>query len=228
LNLPQEALEVKRLKNLKKAEIRDKMEKIKKVAGLQDDPGIDLSAFDLDADYDPDAFDKQLGKLFDDGYYNEEDEGVSLEGTGDKSVDAMLEEGGDIVDGASKQLMPTESEVGKRKSDLSKSVSDVRDSLNEYFKLDYEDKIGDVKCRFSYSNVKAKTYGMDTAFILGSDDKDLNQIVSIKRLSTYKTKGGNKEDQGNPNMTSMYYNAGEKKRRKRAERRARKRANKAN
>ena len=216
----EEALEVKRLKNLKKAEIRDKMEKIRKVAGFENED-IDISAFDLDGDYNPDTFDKQLSKMFNENYYGQQDGEVNLEKTGDGELDQYLEEDSKIIDPASKEVLTKGS---SDKVELNKSVADVRQDIKEYLQLDFEDKIGDLKCRFKYSNVKAKTYGMDTKFVLSSSDKELNEIVSIKRLSTYKT--GHK-DEGNKRLppSSKYYNKGEKKRAKRAERRARKNHN---
>ena len=217
LKKEEEALEVKRLKNLKKAEIRDKMEKIRKVAGFENED-IDISAFDLDGDYNPDTFDKQLSKMFNENYYGQQDGEVNLEKTGDGELDQYLEEDSKIIDPASKEVLTKGS---SDKVELNKSVADVRQDIKEYLQLDFEDKIGDLKCRFKYSNVKAKTYGMDTKFVLSSSDKELNEIVSIKRLSTYKT--GHK-DEGNKRLppSSKYYNKGEKKRAKRAERRARK------
>ena len=174
LRKQEEALEVKRLKNLKKAEINERMQKIKEVSGLKD---IDMDAFDLEGDYDPNKFDEQLSKLFTDVYYKQGDEGLDLDQTGDDNLDAYLKEDGEVIDSASKGLLSKgEGEGGV---DLNKTVEDVRGAINEYFKIDYEDRIGDIKCRFKYRDVKQNKYGMDTVSVLGSTDKELNQLMYV-------------------------------------------------
>lgn len=68
--------EIKRLKNLKRLEIVDKLERLKKVAGLKAEQGAKaakglagLSEKDLEADFDPDEYERRMQELFDDDYY---------------------------------------------------------------------------------------------------------------------------------------------------------------
>jgi len=62
----------------------------------------------------------------------------------------------------------------------------VDKNLEEYYKLDYENMIGDLPTRFKFRGVKANTYGLDVADILTADDKEqLNQHVSTKKLASY-------------------------------------------
>ena len=49
--------EIKRLKSLKRKEIQDKIEKLKKVTGMQD---IKLTVEDLEKDFDPDEYEKTI------------------------------------------------------------------------------------------------------------------------------------------------------------------------
>uniref|UniRef100_A0A2P2P577 Uncharacterized protein MANES_13G004400 n=1 Tax=Rhizophora mucronata TaxID=61149 RepID=A0A2P2P577_RHIMU len=60
--------------------------------------------------------------------------------------------------------------------------------MEEYYKLDHEGTIGDLKTRFKYAKVDPSRYGLKTHEILMSDDKDLNQYVSVKKLAPYREK----------------------------------------
>eukprot|EP00941_MAST-03F_sp_MAST-3F-sp1_P005182 g5182.t1 len=63
--------ELKRLKNLKRKEIAAKLKEIELITGS--DAAVDVSNIDLEGDWDPDAYDKQMSSMFNDEYYNHED-----------------------------------------------------------------------------------------------------------------------------------------------------------
>lgn len=67
--------------------------------------------------------------------------------------------------------------------------------FDEYYKLDCEDVIGDVKCRFGYRKTKRSSYGLTIDEILMADDKELNQWYSFKKMMKYRTPGQEAKDQ---------------------------------
>ncbi len=64
------AEEIKHLKNLKKKEVQSRLLALQEAAGA----GMDFSGVDLDADFDPDEFSRQMESKFGEEYYNQEDE----------------------------------------------------------------------------------------------------------------------------------------------------------
>ncbi|KAL9998817.1 putative KRR1 interacting protein [Helianthus debilis subsp. tardiflorus] len=76
-------------------------------------------------------------------------------------------------------------EEGKRKrSKLEEEL--IKKSLEEMYKLECEGTIGDLKTRFRYKSVDKNTYGLKPKEILLVDEKELNQIVPLKKLATYR------------------------------------------
>merc|ERR1712110_1322773 len=60
--------------------------------------------------------------------------------------------------------------------------------LDEYFQMDYEDIIGgDLPTRFKYQKVAPNDCGMTPDQILSKTDQELNRIVPLKKLRTYRT-----------------------------------------
>lgn len=77
----------------------------------------------------------------------------------------------------------------KKKQKMSALEAEVvKKELDEYYKLDYEDTIGDLKTRFRYRPVNAKRYGLKTDEVLLLDDKELNQHVPLKKMAPYREK----------------------------------------
>lgn len=180
--------ELKRLKNLKKKEIVEKLEKIKTVAGAT--AGLtSLGEDDLDEDFDPNEYDRKMQEAFGDSYYQGEDVEIGNEVDEEEGIiekpnfDDEDEELG-LPKGWDKKLGFAAAHKTQKVSFKDKIAVDK--NLEEYYKLDYEDMIGDLPTRFRYRGVKPNTYGLDVADILTADDKELNQHVSIKKLAPYR------------------------------------------
>lgn len=216
--------EVKRLKNLKKKEIEEKLNKIREVAGLDGVGDITLTEKDLEEDFDPDEFDKKMKAAFGEEYYDAEDVDPGF-GSGDDDVDLEkpdfekedellgLPKNWDVCkpgEGFLSERMKTisteadedgheegregEGDVGeayegkrkrKRKMSLKEKIALEKD-LEELYKLDYEDTIGDLKTRFKYKPVQPRKFGLTPEAVLLLDEKELNQYVSLKKLAPYR------------------------------------------
>lgn len=65
--------------------------------------------------------------------------------------------------------------------------AELDQKIKDLYNLDYEDIIGgDIACRFKYQTVPKATFGLGIEDVLMTDDKELNQMVSIKKLAPYR------------------------------------------
>ncbi|KZV42821.1 hypothetical protein F511_29640 [Dorcoceras hygrometricum] len=216
--------ELKYLKNLKKKEINEKLQKIREVAGIGKSEKSLLDEDYLEEEFDPEEYDMKMGEAFDEEYYKAEDVdpefGSGSDGDGGtfqkpdfdkedellglpKNWDDVKESGEGFASARRRILERTEGdgdknellEEGHNESKRSKKRKPseiekaVREQLmEEYYKLDYEDTVGDIKTRFKYKPVKPRRYGLSPYQILKMDEKDLNQYVSLKKLAPYTEK----------------------------------------
>lgn len=168
------AEELKQIKNAKKREIEARLLAFREAAG---DCGVDLKGIDLDGDYDPEKFDKQMQERFGDEYYSREDNELADIDTGEGAT-------------------ATEAEEAHRGKARSKDAEDANQNekgavdrlMDEYYKLDYEDIVGGTPVRFKYKEVEPESFNLSPEEILSMDDKELNRMVSIKYLAPYRSR----------------------------------------
>ncbi|CAA6657007.1 unnamed protein product [Spirodela intermedia] len=204
--------ELKRLKNLKKKEIQEKLEKIRKIAGIAEGGECALDEDDLEEEFDPEEYDRKMKKVFDVDYYDAEDADPGFDSGGDENLekpdfdmeDELLGLPKDWINSGSadgfqaarakilnrKEEAETEPQSeGKRKRKRKISLREkveLEKAMEEYYKLDYEGTIGDLKTRFKYKPVPSNRYGLSAEEILLADDKELNQYVSLKKIAPYR------------------------------------------
>ena len=209
------AEELKRLKNLKKEEMMQKLQQIAEISGNDVEK---FEGLDLDGDFDPDAYDKQMNEKFNEEYYEHEDSerpDFAMDDTeeyGDYeeesyapfaedpefNMDADYEEEPIPVKKeklTKKQMKKKRLQKGGERPVFDPSAHGSFDQyLDEYYKLDFEDIIGDMPTRFKYREVPANDFGLDVEDILAADDKELNQWASLKKATQYRTYDEEKKD----------------------------------
>ncbi|XP_009798177.2 uncharacterized protein [Nicotiana sylvestris] len=192
--------ELKRLKNLKKKEMREKLEKIKETAGIGEDEVCLFDMDDLEEEFDPGDHDRKMNKAFDDNYYeandmdpefgsDKDEDDAKLEKPEFDKEDELLRYNVDEPRGDDDDVAEEGKRTKKKRKWPSTGMKIVKEQLmEEYYKLDYEDTIGDLKTRFKYRPVKAKRFGLTPEEMLTIEDKELNQYVSLKKLAPYREK----------------------------------------
>ncbi|ALC43457.1 CG5645, partial [Drosophila busckii] len=67
--------------------------------------------------------------------------------------------------------------------------------IDEYYKMDYEDIVGDQPCRFKYVETTPNDFGLTIEEILLAKNKELNQWASLKKAVQYRPDHVEKKEQ---------------------------------
>ena len=73
-----------------------------------------------------------------------------------------------------------------REARIARHRAEIQRLMDDYYKLDFEDSIGGLRTRFKYKQVPAQNFGLSAEDVLRLSDKDLNQVVGMKRLAPYR------------------------------------------
>lgn len=179
--------DLKRLKNLKREELKRKLKQIQDMAGGD---LIGLEDIDLANDFDPEEYDKRMNNVFTDDYYATK--GVKSAGkpTWDDEIDIS-----DFIPPTANELEIQEDEQMEEPIiEDSASKEQIDKYMEEYYQLDYEDLIGDLPVRFKYRKIEANNYSLKPEEILQADDHDLNNVVSLKKLGPFRSVSAKAKD----------------------------------
>ena len=160
----------------------DESEKFKKVreamlarsanGTFEGDAGDDIDDDDDDEDDDDDD-----GGVYDAGAEDEDDDDIPAKGETHANGVTSARAG-------SEPDSQTGNKFSKRAAKRWKK--ELLAKMDEYYALDAEDFIDDVPCRFKYKEVAPSMYGLTTKEILSMSDKQLTQIVPLKKLAPYR------------------------------------------
>ncbi|CAG7816520.1 unnamed protein product [Allacma fusca] len=230
--------EIQRLKALKRNEILEKLKQLESITG---DPKLTFEDEDIEGDFDPEAHDRKMQKIFSDEFYGQDDEEKPVFPS-DEELDeewkayCPSEEDSDeepepevkkskkkkkIVTNSDNEDLPQEPVPGpSKKSSVVEELIEAskgrrgkkkktsvflealerskpkfnpelhqtyEDYFDEYYKLDFEDLIGDIPCRFKYRKVTPNSFGLNMNEILNAPDRELNQWSSLRKTYQYRT-----------------------------------------
>lgn len=131
--------------------------------------------------------------------YFEDDPNFNMDCDYDPSQESLQEE----------ILASTSKRKGRKKSKFAKALAKKKPVFNpdeknfdsyfeEYYKMDFEDIVGGMPCRFKYRKVEANNFGLSTEEILSAKDKELNRWFPVRKMVRYgRSQGEETKDRNN-------------------------------
>lgn len=204
--------EVNKIKNEKINKLTDILTQVKKEYGadINEDLVKKLSDTLLDKDFDDSQWDTVLAELFNDEFY--QDENVKPEWDEDDEImkefhDEAEEEPEEPEEKEEKeeqeekeeekpktkkeQLKEKKSAKNEKKliKDLaSKAIEDNKLKIIDQVEEEREGRSKEKKHTFKYREVSPESFGLTTREIFLADDKDLNELIGIKKFAPYRPK----------------------------------------
>ncbi|KAL4881317.1 KRI1-like family-domain-containing protein [Aspergillus karnatakaensis] len=215
--------EKNRLRKLKMAELQEKVEKIKEVAGLNASKLTDEDWVQfLDASWDDKDWEEEMQKRFGDNYYAEDDGGNDEEGgkkkhpkkpTWDDDIDIN-----DLVSDFEDDKMPAvelsdvemedEEEGGAKKSKAQERRDQKREARKDKLRIEEAvDRNLDLDLSllpnsskrndagFRYRETSPRSFGLSALDILMADDAHLNQFAGLKKYAAFREDDKKQRDQ---------------------------------
>ncbi|OQV12823.1 Protein KRI1-like protein [Hypsibius exemplaris] len=195
--------DIRQLKSLKRREILQKLERLKAISGNEE---LDFGEMDIDGDFDPNSHDTLMSKVFSEDYYGGEEQerpDISDESDMDENYAEEKElEDADESEQVARDPQPSTSTQAegkrKRRTKVSEAVRQskpafdpdnkkLEEYLEEYYKLDFEDVVAGIPCRFKYRSVVPNSFGLTTDEIIAAPDRELNAWCSLKKTVQHRS-----------------------------------------
>lgn len=182
--------EISRLKNLKKKELMEKLNKIAQVTG---DASLKFEDIDIEGDFDPDRWSIRMDEIFNEAYYSKKEKKPVFED--DTDIDDIDSDYGKPLKGNIDTKIHSKNSEGTQtnsKLDISLVKLSKKEKENRKRKFDsiVDQHYNIIRIKeggtFKYNQVDPYVFGLSHADILYANDAELNEFVSLKKLTPYK------------------------------------------
>ncbi|KAI5953496.1 kri1 [Candida jiufengensis] len=210
----EEKLKKRKISKLNK--VIDRLSKIKEAVGEDVDDAIIQKVFGdslLNDDFDDADWDNKMSEIFNEQYYGAENEkpkwddeimdGYDYEDEGVGGEDAEEYEQEEVIEEpplkkSKKDQLKDKKSAKKSKESLKQKAQEIieANTLKIQEEIEEEQELGRGRSKnknndttkFKYREVSPETFGLTTRDILLADDKQLNELIGIKKFAPYRAK----------------------------------------